>query len=374
MKRKSLIATVLICALVGTGLWAKKNGEKQGPEKERTVKVTIMEDRNGNIEQSSETITVKSREDLHEYLKGKGYNPEEMEVFKQPMKHHMAQSNVWIMGDVEHLKKGGKHKMVFIESEETEDVTIDDDGNKQVKVIVKTIDKEEDGEGKSETKSYRVEKEVDKDGNVTVKKYVDGKEVDPDTPMPRHRARHRISEEGEDVIIEVDKNGEKKTIEIKKTIDDEGNMKVIKTVNGKEVTEEDCHHKVRWHEGARPGMSKTILRSKDGQTTIFVEPVMDDVAKQKRTNTELNDLDLDQVEFSPNPSDGKFTLEFSTEDKGAISVEVVDMNGKSVLKQKDDFEGGTYRQTFDIENAERGMYVVRIGQNGKSYTHRLLIH
>ncbi len=85
-----------------------------------------------------------------------------------------------------------------------------------------------------------------------------------------------------------------------------------------------------------------------------------------------SDLDLRGLALSPNPSTGKFQMAFDLPAKGTSTIEVMDMNGTVVYtEQLRDFQGH-YVKDFDISEEAKGIYVMRIVQNGRSFTRKIV--
>lgn len=85
-----------------------------------------------------------------------------------------------------------------------------------------------------------------------------------------------------------------------------------------------------------------------------------------------SDLDLRGLTLSPNPSTGKFNLGFELPSKGTAHIDVMDMNGNVIYSEEmNDFQG-RYHKEFDISNKAKGIYVMRITQNGKSFTRKIV--
>jgi PDZ domain-containing secreted protein len=86
-----------------------------------------------------------------------------------------------------------------------------------------------------------------------------------------------------------------------------------------------------------------------------------------------SDLDLRGLTLSPNPSTtGKFHVGFDLPTRGFTQIDVMDMNGNVVYCEKlEDFQG-RYNKDFDISAESKGIYVMRIVQNGKSFTRKIV--
>lgn len=85
-----------------------------------------------------------------------------------------------------------------------------------------------------------------------------------------------------------------------------------------------------------------------------------------------SDLDLRGLSLSPNPSTGRFNLNFELPTKGTTSIDVMDMNGNFVYSEQLNGFSGRYTRDFDISQEAKGVYVLRIVQNGKAFTRKIV--
>jgi len=208
---------------------------------------------------------------------------------------------------------------------------------------------------------------------------------------------HNEDEDGNvEVMIKSDDEGESQTIQIMKTVDDDGNVTVKKTVNGKEVELDEDELK-NMHKG-----HKMIFISDDGkgskkdgnhEMTIDVN-IEDDNGKEvkkiviisKMTSSDKSakdvstavdlgkqELEVDKLRFSPNPNDGRFDLNFKLKDKKKVQVKIVDMQGKAVYNETvKDFDG-KYSNKIDISENGEGIYILQIMQGNKLSTSKIVI-
>lgn len=85
-----------------------------------------------------------------------------------------------------------------------------------------------------------------------------------------------------------------------------------------------------------------------------------------------NDLYLRGLTLSPNPSTGRFHVGFELPAKGTTKIEVMDMNGNLVYtEQLTDFQG-RFSKDFDLSHEAKGIFVMRILQNGRSFTRKII--
>ncbi len=88
--------------------------------------------------------------------------------------------------------------------------------------------------------------------------------------------------------------------------------------------------------------------------------------------TVQNDLKLSDLKFFPNPNDGNFTVEFSNPKGKPVSIVVYDLNGKVLFKEDIIGEKNISRK-LDVNIPEKGTYILRIEQNNKALSKKLII-
>lgn len=86
-----------------------------------------------------------------------------------------------------------------------------------------------------------------------------------------------------------------------------------------------------------------------------------------------DNLEIDDLSFSPNPSNGKFLLEFKTPEKGQTLIEIYDINGKRVYSENMANLQGRYSQEIDISDEQKGVYFLKIQQNEKVSTRKIIL-
>lgn len=83
-------------------------------------------------------------------------------------------------------------------------------------------------------------------------------------------------------------------------------------------------------------------------------------------------LDLENLAYFPNPSEGKFRLRFNA---GAypIQIKILDLTGREVYSEMNHGFEGFYDQDIDLADKRPGIYFLQIIQNDKINTKKLLI-
>jgi hypothetical protein len=263
------------------------------------------------------------------------------------------------------------------EKKEVKIMMIGDDENINVDSLLKTLNIKLDGK--------HCQKFIDENGNETILKDGDVKWISED----------------EDVIIN-EVNGEKSEIKIIKKVDDNGKVIVQKWVNGDEVeaSEEDINknHKVMMFK-SKNGEDVEMIKIEEGEHQIMMDmdvEVMEDgkskhiviISNINTTNIKeiekefpavatkitKNELEVDELTFSPNPNDGKFNLQFSTSNqKDPLSVKIFDLQGKEVYNETINKFSGKYSKKIDISEKGKGTYILQILQGNKSKTNKVLI-
>ncbi len=99
----------------------------------------------------------------------------------------------------------------------------------------------------------------------------------------------------------------------------------------------------------------------DQSTTITVN-IMD-----------CTDIPESDINFSvyPNPNNGEFFVE-NNGNTGLVTVEVIDIQGKVVYNNRLNISNGD-RESISIENAESGMYMIRIISNDNVVNHPMIV-
>jgi hypothetical protein len=84
-------------------------------------------------------------------------------------------------------------------------------------------------------------------------------------------------------------------------------------------------------------------------------------------------LDLTDFVAFPNPSDGKFNVQFTAEAKPTV-VSVYDAAGKEIFRDNVDNFHGYYNREIDLTSNARGGVVLYVEQDGKTFTEQIVLH
>ncbi|KYG83456.1 T9SS type A sorting domain-containing protein [Roseivirga echinicomitans] len=87
----------------------------------------------------------------------------------------------------------------------------------------------------------------------------------------------------------------------------------------------------------------------------------------------MEPLEIKDISFYPNPSDGRFDLDIQTTDKGPLQVKIVSPTGNVVYNKTDATGASSYNFKIDISDEREGVYILQIIQNNKTLTKRVII-
>lgn len=84
-------------------------------------------------------------------------------------------------------------------------------------------------------------------------------------------------------------------------------------------------------------------------------------------------LQVNDIGFYPNPSDGRFELEIDAINDDPIHLMIVDDQGNEVYNQMAKPENGFFTKKIDLAKEGKGLYVLKVEQRGKALTKRIIV-
>lgn len=84
-------------------------------------------------------------------------------------------------------------------------------------------------------------------------------------------------------------------------------------------------------------------------------------------------LQLNDISFYPNPSDGRFDLAIDAINNDPIQLVIVDDQGSEVYNYTASPKKGLFVRKIDLSKEGKGLYVLKVEQNGKVLTKRILV-
>ena len=83
-------------------------------------------------------------------------------------------------------------------------------------------------------------------------------------------------------------------------------------------------------------------------------------------------LKMDELNYYPNPNDGKFTLQFKA-DKRPTEIKITSLEGKEIYAETLNSFEGTYQNDIDLSSQKRGIYLLQIIQGNKATNKKIVI-
>ncbi len=85
-----------------------------------------------------------------------------------------------------------------------------------------------------------------------------------------------------------------------------------------------------------------------------------------------NDLEINSIEFQPNPTSGEFNLSFDLPSKDKVGLKILDQSGKIVYDKNLKNFDGHFEDEISIKEYPNGIYYLTIQQNGKAFTKKVV--
>ena len=94
--------------------------------------------------------------------------------------------------------------------------------------------------------------------------------------------------------------------------------------------------------------------------------------KKSLKNINNNTLKVEKLGFYPNPTSGRFKLDFALDTREAVTIKILDAAGKEVYKEELKNFSGNYSNEIDISGNKKGVYFIIINQ-GDSYNSKKIV-
>ncbi len=128
-------------------------------------------------------------------------------------------------------------------------------------------------------------------------------------------------------------------------------------------------------QGEKPYKIIVKKRKKDIEAEPVKETVVEEEGADSRTENSKpsnNILDLEEIDIFPNPTDSKFTLQFSA---APVSTDILitDISGRQIYQEEVvDFDG-SYSKVIDISRAAKGTLLLSIRQGNRIFTEKIIL-
>lgn len=95
--------------------------------------------------------------------------------------------------------------------------------------------------------------------------------------------------------------------------------------------------------------------------------------KEAAGTDDMEGLELRDINFYPNPSDGRFDVELETGSDAQIQISIIDPDGNEVYNRTGSPRDGRYDFRVDLSDERKGIYIMKVVQNNKALTKRVII-
>jgi hypothetical protein len=405
----AVIFTLLFVTATVTTLFGQEKTDASKKEQTKFITLKVTEDENGNVTRIDTTMIFKGDEAMKSQNKfiykfdsdGIDVSDEDVMIWMDDMhnvhKLHSSDSMMFIGKDGNVMKRDSMMKIMVSVEADDEDVLIDimEDGEQHVYKY--KIDSDIDGDSIQMIIKQHLDdhncKDVEKiimkhgggsgsavfitdDGDVQVLDEEISKTIRIETIGAEGMdiIRDTIIEDGEHKIIiktNVSPDGkEEKTVRVF-TIDGDGNEEIEEVIT-KEITVEVDGDNVNVWTTDKGESYKVITKS---ITVELLNPEENELKELKDSGikTKKRELNVENLKFSPNPSNGKINLSFTLKEMKDVTINIYDINGNVVYTETiNDFQG-TYQKEIDISDKGGGAFFLQIVQGMYDVIKKIII-
>ena len=379
---------ILALASAALGLTAMAQSNK-GEDK---TKISIIHYEDNEIQVHDTIVDSESGYTAEQFIQAKGFHAEKVEIIHTQGYHgkvsHPVKPEVWFMN--------GK---VLTENYSFEEVS---DNPSREKTFMKkfVIEGSPNADGKSQKKIVL----IDSSGEL-----MPGDSAGTNRTFQLKSPNFEINVDSLPVKIKgISTNGTSQKVEVKKTINDDGDEETRVWIDGKEVSHtikgrgEDMYEFPKGQDSLKEFKPSEMMISHDVFTTTdysaTTEPYLAlfnrsaDMAYGKPFTialvTPLNSRtdepeepaavnngndQIDNLHFFPNPNEGKFRLSFNVRQEGRTSVRIYSIEGKEVYTEELGRFSGVYEKEIDISNLAPGTYILHIVKNKNTVAEKLIV-
>lgn len=79
------------------------------------------------------------------------------------------------------------------------------------------------------------------------------------------------------------------------------------------------------------------------------------------------------IKILPNPTDGKFVLQINSLEAKETVIEISDLSGKIIFKEKYNSKNNSLNETIQLNNTTKGIYQISVKNNGNTFTEKLIV-
>ncbi len=96
--------------------------------------------------------------------------------------------------------------------------------------------------------------------------------------------------------------------------------------------------------------------------------------KDLSLETDAPELKLENLEIFPNPTEGKLNIKFKSPSEDEVMLKILNVEGKEMYKENLNGNKGDFEKTIELKNGKSGVYIIRIEQDGKMTTEKVIIN
>lgn len=387
---------------------------------EKKKKYHVIHQKDGEMKTFDTIVPMNSNYSVKDFLADKGISDENVEIINMPK---ISEEMMMFHGDDHTMMFDFDHEFEWAEEGEMIKIIAEEiDGEMKVKKYVNgeevELTEEElenihhqkhgdhmmihhgEGHAYENEDGERIEIKVEQsdDGSMEVRKWVNGEEVEvtQEELDEMHSMHHgqkfmikfdsldvdmdEIMKEMEIELKELNMDSLMQTIKIdlEKIVDMEelenGEKQMIIKIEG---DMQDLHEEMEAIHKDMEMHQEHVIRVESDDEDFTIVIVTEDYDEDAEHHTEIRmEKELSESNFNvfPNPSNGKFTIEFDQNEKVATTVEVVSAEGKTVFKDKLGKFEGKYRKEVDLEKNGPGTYIINVKRGDNVESHKIILN
>lgn len=123
-------------------------------------------------------------------------------------------------------------------------------------------------------------------------------------------------------------------------------------------------------DGIAPGEEVKIVIIKKITATDATENDLKRIGEKSKADGKLGIKDMN---FYPNPNNGKFNLKFTMAEKGHTEITIMNLDGKIIYKERLENFTGAYDKEMDISKESKGIYLVKVAQGNHTEVKKIVL-
>lgn len=152
-------------------------------------------------------------------------------------------------------------------------------------------------------------------------------------------------------------------------------MEIIKRQNGINSNDAKVEKHVIILEDDNGTKGKQKMEVRVTIKSCNIEDLNDDDKKLLKSGNRNyhNNLEIENVDFYPNPNNGRFNLKFDLPNEGDTGISIFNQDGKEVYKEYLPKFKGEYKNEIDISNQSSGVYYIQVNQGKNTMIKKMIL-